>query len=265
VRTPTRVGSALLVAVVVATWAHADRPPADRRNFVACPIVRDTATVPCWLAEYDGELYYLGIQTDVSADFDPPYLGHQALIEGRVKDADRICGGIVLEPVNVSVLPELDGSCNTILPADDRYTVPFAPRPPGPSGGRLAFEGAAPQRDRPGPEAPAGEFELFYDYSMLIMGRHSPLLGKILGYAQEIDARRITITGFAGASLLSNGERLVEDPALAEQRAAEVADVLHRAGIDTAVLHVEGAAGGPSDVDGIDDWRTRKTVVVVEP
>ena len=37
------------------------------RNFVACPIVRDTATVPCWLAEYDGELYFLTLQSDVSA------------------------------------------------------------------------------------------------------------------------------------------------------------------------------------------------------
>ena len=46
--------------------------------------MRDTKTVPCWLAEYDGELYYLGIQTDISAEFHPPYLGHKVLVEGRV-------------------------------------------------------------------------------------------------------------------------------------------------------------------------------------
>ena len=55
-----------------------------RVNFVSCPIVQDTATVPCWLSEYEGEQYYLGIQTDISAEFDPPYLGHQALVEGIV-------------------------------------------------------------------------------------------------------------------------------------------------------------------------------------
>jgi hypothetical protein len=52
-----------------------------RVNFVSCPIVQDTPTVPCWLSEYEGEQYYLGIQTDISADFDPPYLGHQVLVE----------------------------------------------------------------------------------------------------------------------------------------------------------------------------------------
>ena len=48
--------------------------------------------VPCWLSEYEGEQYYLGIQTDISADFDPPYLGHQALVEGMVSDEPRIYG-----------------------------------------------------------------------------------------------------------------------------------------------------------------------------
>ena len=40
---------------------------AQQRNFVACPMVRDTQTVPCFLAEYDGETYYLGIQQDITA------------------------------------------------------------------------------------------------------------------------------------------------------------------------------------------------------
>jgi hypothetical protein len=93
--------------------------PSEQRNFVACPIVRDTETVPCWLAEYNGELYYLGIQTDVSADWYPPYLGHRVLVEGTIApDTSRICGGIVLKPVVTSALPELDASCNSrVLPA----------------------------------------------------------------------------------------------------------------------------------------------------
>ena len=73
-----------------------------RRNFVACPIVQDTKTVPCWMSESEGELYYLGIQTDISADFHPPYLGHQVLVEGIVSTEPRVCGGVVLKPVRVS-------------------------------------------------------------------------------------------------------------------------------------------------------------------
>jgi hypothetical protein len=54
---------------VIAAWlAAASVVTAQQRtNFVACPIVRDTASVPCWLAEYEGELYFLTLQTDVSA------------------------------------------------------------------------------------------------------------------------------------------------------------------------------------------------------
>ena len=48
-----RIGTALLL---VAASAQAAQPDPSLRNFVACPIVRDTASVPCWLAEYDGEL-----------------------------------------------------------------------------------------------------------------------------------------------------------------------------------------------------------------
>ncbi len=53
----------------------------------ACPIVRDTRTVPCFLAEYDGETYFLGIQQDITADFHPPQLKHEVLVEGRSRPA----------------------------------------------------------------------------------------------------------------------------------------------------------------------------------
>ena len=54
--------------------------PADRRNFVACPILRDTKTAPCWLAEYKGETYYLGGTGGVTDDFHPPQLDHEMLV-----------------------------------------------------------------------------------------------------------------------------------------------------------------------------------------
>lgn len=33
---------------------------ATNLSFIICPIVRDPKTVPCWLAEYKGVVYYLG-------------------------------------------------------------------------------------------------------------------------------------------------------------------------------------------------------------
>jgi hypothetical protein len=87
-------GSTLLLAgllVPVAVVLGADEP---RKNFVSCPIVRDTRSVPCWLTEQGGELYYLTIQSDVSAEVQPPMLGHQVLVEGVVSDKPRICGGM---------------------------------------------------------------------------------------------------------------------------------------------------------------------------
>ncbi len=241
------------------------RPGGAHRSFVTCPIVRDTNTVPCWLAEHDGELYYLGIQTDISADFDPPYLGHRVLIEGVVKDAARICGGLVLEPVSASPLPELDATCNTILPAEDRYQVPFAPRPPGPSGGRLAFD-PPPGAGRSAPPEREGtqEFTLEYDFDMAVMGRHSGVLTQIFDYARRIDARRIEITGRRGATLLSNGTTLTERAEIPELRAREVAKLLAGAGLDAASF-VVAWSNEIETPDGDGDWRTRRTIVRVEP
>src|SRR4029450_13236394 len=72
-----------------------------RRHFVACPIARDTKPQPCWRAEYDGELYYLGQQGGVANDFYPPQLGHLALVEGAVRQGG-VCGGVALQPGKVS-------------------------------------------------------------------------------------------------------------------------------------------------------------------
>ena len=67
----------------------------QQRNFVSCPMVRDTKTVPCFLAEYDGEMYYLGIQQDITNDFHPPQLKHEVLVEGQVVQV-RACAAASL-------------------------------------------------------------------------------------------------------------------------------------------------------------------------
>lgn len=250
------LASALLLTLIAAPLAAEDLP-AERRNFVSCPIVRDTASVPCWLSEYDGELYFLTLQTDVSAPVTPPWLGHRVLVEGVVAaDRPRICGGVVLEPVVLSVLPELDASCNTMLPAEERYNLSFEPpRPPGPSAGRLAFAGATPAP----PAEPARAFTLRYDFDGLIVFRHAGELTAIFDAAKARGARRVTIMGHRGSVLLSNGTTLVEQPAIARRRAEQVAELLRGAGL-TDVEYVVRWDDAPGAADGDDAALRRVTV-----
>ncbi len=230
------------------------------RNFVACPIVRDTASVPCWLSEYDGELYYLGIQTDVSAPVHPPLLGHQVIVEGVVADSPRICGGVVLEPVQLSPVAELDANCNQVWPAEDRYTIDFNPRPPGPSEGRLAFsyppEPVAPPRE-------PRDFTIYYYHDGLIAGRNSGTLNTIVDYAVAIDASKVSVVAHQGDLLLSDGSVLAEREGLAQARAEELAQLLESGGLQAEQWAVSWTAE-PSP-DGIEDWRARRADVRVEP
>ncbi|HEY8521284.1 MAG TPA: hypothetical protein VIN61_14485 [Gammaproteobacteria bacterium] len=257
-------GAHLVTAfAVLASAAAAAPPPGERISFVSCPIVRDTRSVPCWLAEYEGETYYLTIQSDVSAEVQPPMLGHRVLVEGVVSDAPPICGGIVLRPVRLSVMPELDANCNTLLPADERYTIDFAPRPPGPSGGRLAFarDPNAPPA-RPAPEGPQ-TLDIYFDFDKGVSFRHPGELMSILRIARELPARRVRITGVRGAHRLSDGTLLRESDGVARRRAEEVASLLRGAGLeaDAEIDWIDGEA----EADGIDDWRSRRVTVVLTP
>jgi hypothetical protein len=233
----------------------------QRMNFVSCPIVRDTASVPCWLAEYAGELYFLTLQTDVSAPVTPPWLGHRVLVEGTVSAKSRVCGGVVLDPVHLSVL-ERDAACNTMLPAEERYNLTFEPpRPPGPSRGRLAFD------NPPSPPTAAvppstREFVVPYAFDGLVGFSHSGVLTGILEFARAVNAREIAIVGYRGAVRLSTGQTMVEEPTIGRRRAEQVAMLLQGAnlkGPSYAVSWREDAA----DATGIDDHLSRRVIVTV--
>jgi hypothetical protein len=237
----------------------------QRKNFVSCPIVRDTASVPCWLAEYEGELYFLTVQSDVTSPVTPPWLGHRVLVEGTVSAEPRICGGIVLKPVHLSVLPERDASCNTMLPAEERYNLTFEPpRPPGPSKGRLAFDNPPPGP----PPARAGsstkEFVIPYDFDSLVGFNHARVLSEILDFGRRVNAGEVEIVGYRGAVRLSNGQTMTENPAIGKQRAEQVSQLLQGANLSGPSYKVrwhDEAAGAT----GIDDYLARRVVVTVRP
>ncbi|MBM0106301.1 hypothetical protein JM946_16325 [Steroidobacter sp. S1-65] len=257
-----RIVTLALLSFAVA--APAAKPPSNHRNFVACPIVRDTSTVPCWLAEYEGQTYFLTIQTDVSAPVNPPWLGHKVLVEGTVSNEPNICGGIVLKPVTLSVMHELDGSCNTILPAEDRYNLPFEPpRPPGPSMGRLAF-GDPVMKPKAEQETGPRAFELRYGFDSMVMFRHAQPLQKILEHAKQTGAKQVTITGYRGATLLSNGQLMQEHREIGRRRAEQVAELLRGAGLEDIHYDVQWK-DEVRRAKGVEDAALRRVQVVVSP
>src|SRR4026207_2593540 len=85
---------------------------AQNLSFVTCPVVRDTKTVPCWLAEYEGENYYLGKQGGVAQDFYPPQLNHEVLVEGVGVAGPRVCGGVPLRPGKAAGAPGVNRGCH---------------------------------------------------------------------------------------------------------------------------------------------------------
>lgn len=228
--------------------------PEARKQFLTCPIVRDTQTQPCWLAEYQGELYYLGQQGGVANDFHPPQLGHQVLVEGTVQGAGpgRVCGGIPLQPVKVSVMRELTPSCKTILPAEDGIEAPPpipAPRgQPAPSWVRLN-----------GP----GDVTLYFDFDDDFFSLHvTTALTGLATHIKETKASRVEVTGYRATTRLTGGEVLTERVQVGGVRARKVADTLVGLGVAKDVLVV----GGPEQAepaDGVNDpWNRRVTVHV---
>ena len=231
---------------------------AQQRSFVSCPIVRDTKTVPCFLAEHDGELYYLGIQQDITSEFHPPQLKHEVLVEGRIAEGARICGGIPLQPVSISVFKEVALACNTLLPAEPGIEAPAAPRGPGPSS-RRAETGSVPRE----PLAGRQEFTVLYafndDYLEYAFNR---VVAEAATYGRRIGASNIKVAGYRATTLLSNGDRLIEKAGLAEKRAQNIATLLRGLGVSGVAVEWKN---DPEPGDGQTDPSHRRVTIVVTP
>lgn len=291
------IATAVLGAVLTGGVLAQAPAPGEPISFVACPILQDNDTVPCWVAEHAGEKYFLGTQTDASG-WPAPYLKHRILVEGRVApDMPRICGGIVLEssgtpfergssgtidgkplpnPPVTSNMRELDLSCNTILPARDEYNTFEPRRGPGPNVRRVppTPEQVAAQRARaeaqrqariPVPPYEPRTFSLHYEFdnelAVLTIGNARDALE----YAEAVDAERIRITGYRSSALLSDGSRLEELPYLARKRAEELATVLRQLGIPEGVELEVTWDDTLIEGDGVDDWEGRVTEIEVFP
>ena len=229
-----------------------EKPPANRRNFVACPIVRDTKTLPCWLAEYEGELYFLGLQGSSASEFYPPQLNHEALIEGTVADEPRICGGIPLRPVRVSVMQELNRACNTLLPAEDGMEAPAAPA-------RRFTESMR----QPGTDTTQREFVIPFDFDSDYLTFHTTrIVGEAARIAKAVKALKIEVSGYRSTTLLSNGQKLIEKASIAEMRAQKVREILTGLGLLANSVIVNFKAE-PESCDGVKDADNRRVTIKI--
>jgi len=244
----------LLVAILITASAALGQ----QRSFVSCPIVRDTKTVPCFLAEDEGELYYLGIQQDITADFHPPQLKHEVLVEGTVAPGPRVCGGIPLQPVSISVVKEVNLACSTLLPAEPGIDAPPALRGPGPSSRRPEPESAP----RP-PLTGRQEFTVLYSFNddYLEFG-FIKVVTEAASYARQAGAANVKVSGYRATSLLSNGQRLTEKAGLAEKRAQNIATLLRGLGVAAVTVDWKSEA---EPGDGRTDPSRRRVNIVVTP
>lgn len=275
---------AILAAAGLCTSVHA-AVPATERNFVACPIVLDTQDIPCWVAEYQGERYFLAVQTGRSAGVTfVPQLKHRVLVEGTAHpDQPRMCGGIVLSPVKLSVFPEVEPDCGKMLPGDG-YTV-TGPRPIGPDGTPPGGRSTAARAPRPGPapgtppraqveaqlraDMAAGkprEFEILYFFgsNYLPFPVEQASVDQAASYFAATSGSKVVVTGYRGEALLSNGEKLVEEQQLAQQRAEKVASILVNFGVPKDRMAVRWV-DAPQNNNGVLDWTRRRVTVQVTP
>jgi outer membrane protein OmpA-like peptidoglycan-associated protein len=243
----------VLCLLFAATFAMA-----QQRNFIACPVVRDTKTVPCYLAEYEGKLYFLGIQQDITASFHPPQLKHEVLVEGTVAEGPLVCGGIPLKPLSISVIKEVDPACSTLLPAEPDIDAPPAPRGAGPASRPLAL--SAPPAE---PLTGRQEFTILYEFNNDYVEFASiAIVQKAAAYATKIHASSVTVMGYRATTLLSNGQRLVEKPDLAEKRAQSIATLLRGSGVTAVKVDWKKEA---EPADGKTDPSRRRVTITVTP
>lgn len=248
-----------------------------RLNFVGCPIIRDSAPTPCWLIEHEGELYFLRAQQNLSSvRVYPPQLLHEVLVEGVVSDEPRLCGGIVLNPLRLSVLREVNPACNKMLPeAGERIEIAKRPPGPGPSGrlrsnrvgARVALadsvEHATDAAREAGIPRTLREYEILFEFDSDFVREYEKVL-EAAKYAQDIGAGRIEVHGERGSVLLTNGQKMYERVEVAASRARKIAAIIgdYRRTSDGIATF---SAADVAEPDGINDFATRRARIVVRP
>ena len=220
----------------------------DEVRFVACPVYRDTDAGKksgCWLAD-DRES---GVRYDVSPSPTKPDWNYAVLVEGRrAAEQTDVCGGVVLDPVRVSILQ--DRPCvRAMLPAEGfpgrRFVLPsrnvrplYEPRKPF----------ATPYQDR--------TFEIPFEFgrSFITYQLGDYLIDQAVAYALASHAARVEVTGWAATRPATLSDvRIAEPAALARTRAEVAAQWMRDLGVPADRIRVRWRRGAePTAMEGAD-------------
>jgi hypothetical protein len=214
---------------------------------VACPIYRDTDSgrkSGCWLADDPAT----GRRYDISRGPTKPDWNHAVLVEGQsVSGAASPCGGLVLEPVRTSILP--DPCPRRMLPAEGFKGNRFA----------LPARNVAPMSvARPVPPPPYADraFHLVYDFdkAFIVYQLDDYLLDEAITWIRAARPKRIVVTGWAAAEpVVVSGRTLAERAEVARERADTVVESLVRLGVSRSIIEVRWRADAqPAPVPGAD-------------
>jgi len=245
-----------------------------RISFVACPYVQDSDPTPLWFADYEGTRYFLRGQQNMTAAVYEPDLGHKVLVEGVISNEPTVGGGVVLNPLWLSVMPELDSSCNKILPADGSR-ISFAKRPPGPgSDGISRAKLRTPARNlaerlwdtdyKPDPvQREVRTYTIYFGFDDATVVQYMKMQ-PLIKYARDIEAKSIEIVGHRAAIRLSNGETLVERAGVERERAEALQKIYNDYPFGKDVVKASWVTD-PPPADGTSDFANRYVTITVTP
>ena len=227
-------------------------------RFVSCPVYRDADAGKksgCWLADDRAS----GSRYDVSPSPHKPDWNRAVLVEGRVAAAaGDPCGGVVLDPVRSSILPE---RCpRHMLPAEGfpgrKFVLPA----------RNVTPIAVPRPAPPGPFA-TRSFALFFEFDRdFVLYQYSDfLLDQAVTWITAAKPKRLVVTGFAATVPEAvSGQTLAERPAVAQERADKVAESLRRMLPGMAIETRSQLAAQPvdhPDADGLPGQSQRRVEI----
>jgi hypothetical protein len=105
---------------------------------------------------------------------------------------------------------------------------------------------------------------IFFDFDNDFLSLHTTTaVQRIAQQFQQTGASSIEVTAFRGASKLSNGSVMVEQPLIAAARASKVREILAGLGIPQGSLKV-GVSSAPAVPDGVNDPWMRKVTLSVK-
>ena len=248
----------LCVLLLLCEVGVAQAQTGSYQRFVSCPIYRDTDAgrkSGCWITTQ----VETGVRYDVSNSPDKPLAGRQMLVEGVVSDEKNICGGVVLQPVRISVLQE---TCpELIIPAEGWPSKPSVLPP------KVIAPLAVP-RKLPPPPYSTTSFHLIFDYDsdFLVYQSVELTIEAATLYAQASKAQRVIVTGYADTRGVEASGRVFKEPlSLAKARAEMTAEALRRMGVPASILQVNWRGDPsplPEEAPMLDASRRRVTVTV---